>query len=151
MAFQPESQYNNIVPKDDAEKMRTYESLFFYQIGRVMMFGSFENKNSGRCHLQNPDGTHSEIIRDDFNSAFINSVKMLYYLSMPKLNKDLNELILTLFPLDRDNAEAVFNCIMQYAHTTGLFGKQYLTVIRQSRTQILDEAYATVKRSENGN
>jgi len=110
------------------DKQKSYEALVFVQLARIEFICSQDDSTSGKITVMMPDGTHSQMIKEDMKVAYINSVRGLYMLMAVKMS--IREKKKIKLPMetkqDADNNMAV---LFNHIHKTGIFGRRTIGIV----------------------
>ena len=108
----------------------TFDKLVYSQVWHCMIVGSIDDSLPGIQRVMDNMGNYHEIVRDDNQKGFMNSVRMLYFLVKNKMTATQKANILD-FDQDYTFEKAIqnFNILMDYVHNDGLFGRNALAIM----------------------
>jgi len=107
------------------DKRKSYEGLVFGQLARCLFIGSLDMTNAGKVFIQDAQGNAREIVRDNFENAFINSVKRLYQLMRFKMKN----ITLSFKERTYEEAEDNFDTLLTHIHESGIFGRNTMVMV----------------------
>lgn len=112
-----------------SEGAQTYEQLCYLQLNRVLWLGSQDTKNSGLVLVMDANGMRHEVIRPDFQIAYINAVNQLVALALAKMKRESEFRTVIRKVETYEEAYKMFQIVLDYMHLkTAILGRHYETL-----------------------
>ena len=114
------------------DEVRSYEDLVYRQLSLITFIGSQDTTNAGRVYLDDIKGQTHEVVRYNYEVAYVHAVEVLRDLVYERLENKVKteaDKIKIQNKEDREHARELFQLILRHLHKSGIFGRASLMVV----------------------